>query len=262
LKKRLLTAGLLIPIVIVIIGYAPILILKIVSFIAGLIAIDEFHGLLKKTDKVYWIYSLCAFSLVFWLAAERFNLFGPAILITFIMLLSIPLFTKNDINYDFTHVAGSWLAISYVSLYSFFYIMVRLPRGRSILISILFITWITDSAAMFFGKWMGKKKLAPIISPHKTVEGFIAGVAAAVITAIAAGVIFNSFSRIDSIVIGVIIGIGGQIGDLMESTFKRYADKKDSGKILPGHGGILDRLDSLVISVSLSYLYLALIAGI
>ncbi len=247
---------------IVIIGYAPILILKIVSFIAGLIAIDEFHGLLKKTDKVYWIYSLCAFSLVFWLAAERFNLFGPAILITFIMLLSIPLFTKNDINYDFTHVAGSWLAISYVSLYSFFYIMVRLPRGRSILISILFITWITDSAAMFFGKWIGKKKLAPIISPHKTVEGFIAGVAAAVITAITAGVIFNSFSRIDSIVIGVIIGIGGQIGDLMESTFKRYADKKDSGKILPGHGGILDRLDSLVISVSLSYLYLALIAGI
>ncbi len=262
MKKRLITAGLLIPIVIVIIGYAPILILKIVSFVAGLIAIDEFHGLLKKTDKVYWIYSLSAFSLVFWLAAERFNLFGPAILITFIMLLSIPLFTKNDINYDFTHVSGSWLAISYVSLYSFFYIMVRLPRGRSILIFILFVTWATDSAAMLFGKWIGRRRLAPIISPHKTVEGFAAGIVTAVITAIAAGVVFDVFSISGSIVIGLIIGIAGQAGDLIESTFKRYANRKDSGKILPGHGGVLDRLDSLVISVSLSYLYLTLIGGI
>jgi len=260
MKKRILTALLIVPPILAIIEFAPILIIKIISFAAGLIAIDEFHGLIKKTDKVYWIYSIFAFSLVFWLAAERVGLFGPAILVTFVMLLSIPLLTKNDLEYDFTHVAGSWLAITYVSLYSFFYIMIRLQKGREILIAILFMVWITDSIAMLAGKVIGKRKLSPVISPHKTVEGFLAGMAAAMISAFAIEKVFGLFNFVDAVAIGLIVGIAGQAGDLIESTFKRYAGKKDSGKILPGHGGVLDRLDSLAVSVALSYLYITLVS--
>lgn len=260
MKKRIITALLIVPPVLITVAYAPILVIKIVSFIAGLIAIDEFHGLIKKTDKIYWIYSLFAFSMVFWLAAERADLFGPAILMTFIMLLLIPLLTKNDINYDFTHVAGSWLAITYVSLYSFFYIMIRLPKGRGMLITIFFMVWITDSTAMLFCKFFGKRKLSPVISPHKTVEGFAAGAVASIVTSLSIGQFFNLFSTTDAVAIGLIVGIAGQAGDLIESTFKRYAGKKDSGKLFPGHGGVLDRLDSLAISVALSYLYITLVS--
>src|SRR5699024_11513981 len=109
------------------------------------------------------------------------------------------------------------------------------------------IIWATDSGAYFVGKYFGKRKLWPEISPNKTIGGALGGILFALVT----GSIFHLVSTLDysfvSIVgINVLISVVGQIGDLVASAMKRHYQLKDSGKIFPGHGGILDRLDSLL----------------
>ena len=123
----------------------------------------------------------------------------------------------------------------------------------------LAVPWICDTAAYFGGKFLGKHKFAPVISPNKTWEGAISGV----IFSTLAGILFATFllTGEDPVYVGIaafFIGILGQTGDLVESLLKRAAGVKDSGNVFPGHGGILDRTDSLLMSVSVIYLFFLL----
>jgi phosphatidate cytidylyltransferase len=120
-----------------------------------------------------------------------------------------------------------------------------LENGTHILFFILFMIWATDSGAYFVGKSMGKNKLWPVISPNKTIEGAVGGIFFSIIVAfICYFTNFVDFSLPAVLAISILVGIFGQIGDLAESAFKRIYDVKDSGNLLPGHGGLLDRLDS------------------
>jgi phosphatidate cytidylyltransferase len=144
-----------------------------------------------------------------------------------------------------------------------FVIMTKIPFGINgynpkILISIFILIWTNDSFAYIVGKSIGKTKLFERISPKKTIEGFIGGVAFAVLASyliskyyiqIAEGKVFIW------IIIALIVGIFGTIGDLIESKFKRFAGVKDSGKIMPGHGGVLDRLDSVIFVAPIVFLF-------
>ena len=133
-------------------------------------------------------------------------------------------------------------------------------QGGYLIISILISIWICDSAAYFIGIAFGKHKLMPRISPNKSWEGAIAGFIFSVITMIAAKALFLEFLEWrDTIAIGIIVGIIGQFGDLIESMIKRDSRVKDSSSIIPGHGGILDRFDSLLFTAPAVYLYLKLI---
>jgi phosphatidate cytidylyltransferase len=117
--------------------------------------------------------------------------------------------------------------------------------------------WICDTAAYFVGLGMGKHKLFERVSPGKTWEGAIAGFVAAVATAVAADWLMVEYlTTSQSVIIGAIVGIFGQWGDLVESLFKRDAGVKDSSSLIPGHGGVLDRFDSLIFVSPLVYLYL------
>jgi phosphatidate cytidylyltransferase len=128
------------------------------------------------------------------------------------------------------------------------------------LLSIFFSVWLSDSAAYFIGKSIGKHKLYPRISPKKTWEGAIACFISAVISfPLLIKLFLNDFPIIHTIIIGVIIGIFGQIGDLAESQLKRDAGIKDSSTIIPGHGGFLDRFDSILFIGPIIYLYLVLL---
>lgn len=128
-----------------------------------------------------------------------------------------------------------------------------------LVLSILISIWICDSAAFFAGKAFGKHKLFERVSPKKTWEGAIAGFIFGIIAFWGASeILIQDFPFIHSIVIGVIVGIFGQIGDLAESQLKRDAGVKDSSAIIPGHGGFLDRFDSILFVMPLVYIYLIL----
>jgi phosphatidate cytidylyltransferase len=115
------------------------------------------------------------------------------------------------------------------------------------IIFVLFVLiWSNDTFAYIVGKSIGKKKLFPSISPKKTVEGFLGGLVFTILAGIIIHEIMGIFSTLFLIFLAILIGVFGTIGDLVESKFKRTAHVKDSGKIMPGHGGILDRFDSVI----------------
>jgi len=133
-----------------------------------------------------------------------------------------------------------------------------LPDGRALTLFALGVTWCGESGAYFVGRRIGRHKLAPRVSPGKTVEGAAAQVAvstvAAVVAAPAAGL-----PVAHGLAIGVMLGVVGQVGDLAESFLKRSAKTKDAGSLLPGHGGLLDRLDSLLFNLPALYYYVSVL---
>jgi len=122
------------------------------------------------------------------------------------------------------------------------------------IIGILILIWVNDTFAYICGRAFGKHKLYEKISPKKTIEGFMGGFAAAIITSIILSFYFDYFSLTTGIATAVTMSIFGTIGDLIESKFKRQASVKDSGRIMPGHGGILDRLDSVLFAAPFVFL--------
>ena len=132
---------------------------------------------------------------------------------------------------------------------------ILLEPSRFIVFLMIFSTWASDTFAFAAGKMWGKTKLCPTISPGKTIEGFIGGFLGTIITAIIFSIIFT-FPLVHGILLGLIIAIMAPLGDLIESILKRICDVKDSGNLIPGHGGILDRFDSLLFTAPAVWIYI------
>lgn len=136
------------------------------------------------------------------------------------------------------------------------------PLGWQWIMAIMFIVMGGDSAAYFVGSRFGKRKLYPSVSPNKSIEGAVGGVAGSIVGIVMAKLLF--FSEIglaDALLAAILIGIVSQIGDLFESLLKRSCGVKDSGSIIPGHGGILDRIDSILFAAPVAYYYAVFVAG-
>lgn len=165
-------------------------------------------------------------------------------LIAVLILLTYTVVVKN--RFTFEDAAFSFMGVLYIGIGFFYFIETRMD-GIQYVIYALLVIWTTDSGAYFIGKKFGKKKLWPDISPNKTIEGFVGGI----VTAIIFAVIFQWIYPITSsytmlIIVTTLASVFGQMGDLVESALKRHFNVKDSGNILPGHGGVLDRFDSLL----------------
>ena len=188
------------------------------------------------------------------------------IVIASLVLLVVELFRNN--GSAILNLGSTFLGIFYIGLFSTSLIALREfyfasnetdLYGAFLIISILASTWIGDSAAYYGGTAFGKHKLFPRVSPKKSWEGAIFGFIFSVGTLILAKVIvLNYLSSADAIFIGIIIGIFGQLGDLVESLIKRDSDVKDSSSFIPGHGGFFDRFDSLLFSAPAIWVYLKL----
>ena len=142
------------------------------------------------------------------------------------------------------------------------YVMLRqLDHGRELVILALFTTFACDTSAYFVGRAWGKHRMTPTISPHKTWEGAIGGFVGAVAAALALRYLLSlgdwslPLSYVEAIGVGCLVGVVAQLGDLVESLLKRRAGVKDSGNLLPGHGGVLDRIDSLVFTGVIVYYF-------
>ena len=141
-----------------------------------------------------------------------------------------------------------------------FILITKIPMGLrgfnpKIIIGIFILIWTNDTFAYIVGKSIGKNKLLEKISPKKTIEGFVGGVVFAVLAGYLISKYYTESSTFIWVIIALIAGVFGTIGDLIESKFKRIAGVKDSGKIMPGHGGILDRLDSVIFVAPFVFLF-------
>ena len=129
-----------------------------------------------------------------------------------------------------------------------------------LLLGSFILVWVNDSFAYLIGKNFGKQKLFPSISPKKTVEGFLGGLFFACVSSYFISVYVDTLGFTSWLILAIIISVFGTIGDLIESKFKRQAQVKDSGVIMPGHGGLLDRLDSIIFTAPFIYLFLRILS--
>ncbi len=137
----------------------------------------------------------------------------------------------------------------------------RGERGAWLMLFVAMCVWAVDTFAYFVGKWFGHHKLAPQLSPGKTIEGSLGGLIGAILVGGGVGHWIH-LPLIHGLAVGALAGVMGQVGDLFESALKRELGIKDFGRVLPGHGGALDRFDSLLFVAPLAYLYLHFVAGI
>jgi phosphatidate cytidylyltransferase len=293
LLKRIATAVVLIPIVLVLILRAPVWILAIV---AGAVALVTIHEFLKLTESygVQPLRTLTYFFVVIFFALLAFN-FGnekpllstavfvyclgfAAAIAPFIFLARA--MRNVDLSTGYPAAAASVFAFTYVALPMGMLVQLRQQwAGAFYLLYLLLVVWAGDIFAYFVGKSIGRHLLAPRISPKKTWEG----AAASLIGSVAVGwLLFNYSLPISSallnagliqrrdglfgleqpamgpvIVLTIVLNIAAQLGDLVESLIKRGAGVKDSGAILPGHGGMLDRIDALLFAAPVLWYYAA-----
>jgi phosphatidate cytidylyltransferase len=168
------------------------------------------------------------------------------------------LLAKKEIIFS-SDRAKSGLLIRYVIFSMVFLVLLPIYKGAYnpyLMISILVMIWVNDSFAFLVGKNFGKRKLFVSVSPKKTQEGFLGGLVFALISGYVISLLNDDFSAFHWLSIAFIVSVIGTIGDLVESKFKRQANIKDSGAIMPGHGGMLDRLDSLLFAAPFVYLFI------
>ena len=187
---------------------------------------------------------------------------GLGILTTVLLIqLVFWLFSKNNVSLKLSN----WLLLTGYIIFPFVF-LTKLPIVNnqfipSIIIGIFILIWTNDTFAYIVGKSIGKNKLFERVSPKKTIEGFIGGVFFAIIASvIIAKYYVVEMPMISWVITAFMISFFGSIGDLVESKFKRIANVKDSGSIMPGHGGILDRLDSIIFVAPFLFLFYKIIA--
>jgi phosphatidate cytidylyltransferase len=265
--QRLITAVVLIPLVLVVIFVSPKwpLLLMGVIFAVSALALWEFLGLADamgaKTPRITVTVCLAVLQLV---------VFGlPNVLIAPITeALALALFIvcafRSPVNRVLADTASSIFGLIYIGLsMSSLYLLSTQGNGPSLLLFLFLVVWSGDVAALYIGRAFGKRRLAPALSPNKTWEGSIASVAgsvaiAALLVWVAQALNAHSVDALDYgetwahwLSLAVIVNIGAQLGDLVESAIKRGAGVKDSGHLLPGHGGMLDRIDALLLAAPL-----------
>ena len=262
--KRTLTAGAFVAVLLGCTYYSQIS-FSILFFIITILGLWEFYTLSEKgSNKPQKIWGTIAGSTVFATTASVcMGYFDYRILVINIpvlfLIFIIELYTKS-VN-PFRNIAFTILGIVYVAIpFSLLNYLVTYTGTYSyeLLFGFFFILWSNDSGAYLAGSAFGKRKLFPRISPGKSWEGSIGGAIASYIVVFIISKWYTGFSIIDWMAIAAILIIIGTLGDLVESLYKRSKNVKDSGTLLPGHGGILDRFDSLLMASPFVFTYLYL----
>ena len=182
----------------------------------------------------------------------------------FLAVCLMRLAKKGEIGSVFQDIGCTFLGPLYVGLLLGHLLLLRaMENGREWTLILFFTIWMCDIAAFYTGRSIGRHKLYPEISPNKTIEGAIGGVLGSlIVVAVAKSWYLSQLTLVDVIAISIGVSIMGQLGDLCESMFKRSAGVKDSGGLIPGHGGILDRFDSILFAAPFLYYYLTFIKGL
>lgn len=282
MNKRYLGALILTPVVIFLLLGG--VYLQALMFIISLIGMHEFYNTVREKNlkplRVF-SYLLC---LVYYIILNNnlgFKYIIFILTISVFIMLCIPVFNEN---YNFNDIAITILGFIYIAVFFSFVVLVNTKIqtvnninvyiGRYLVWLIFISSWMCDTCAFYAGKYLGKggkHKLCPRVSPNKTIEGAVGGLIGSIIGCIIFGYIANRYGTNMTLAnihlynyaaIGLFCGIFSQFGDLAASSIKRYAGIKDYGNVIPGHGGVLDRFDSILFSAAIVYYYISFILGI
>lgn len=306
--KRVLTAVVLVPLVLLAVFWAPWWLFDLLVAIIIVLALHEYLNIVEASGMkpFRWLtYIVSLVPIVAFIAAtfvllearntRRYAAYPlsfwglqnlGALVIVAAVIFGVALIFRKDLKTGLASTAASTFGVFYIGVSLSLLILFRSDQMESILlIFVLFSVWAGDIAAYYVGRGLGKHKLAPVVSPNKTWEGAIASVIASVAVAIAifhfrdqisqlfvgswpsrtGGITFYTpletispsfpVGWVHIIVLGILTNIAAQCGDLFESALKRGANLKDSGHLLPGHGGVLDRIDALLFAVPVVWYY-------
>jgi phosphatidate cytidylyltransferase len=300
--KRIVTAAILIPLVLLAVFRAPLWLFLLMTALVALAAVFEYLGIAasygcEPFHLLTYLYTAALFVVYYFaqgLYAQTYG--GGALLGGLLLLLLFAPFVlltaamgRPDLKAALPGAAMSYLALPYIGLPLLLLAVLRsAPRGWIYVLFTFFAVWVGDTAAMYVGKSMGRHKLAPRISPGKTIEGTVASLLFAVaacclfahyVPEIAAAlgrahllaeapesllIEAPAYGRAPlwlAALVAATINAAAQLGDLLESALKRGAGVKDSGTMLPGHGGILDRIDALLLALPVAFVLFMAFCG-
>ncbi|MBE9486339.1 MAG: phosphatidate cytidylyltransferase [Chloroflexi bacterium] len=260
MKQRILTAAIALPLLILLIAFAGPFVFCLFLTLVLLLGLLEFNRMGLATEHAYeqWFAALAGAAVVpllyFGQTALLVPLYAGSILIlALLFLFRLPIISE-------VHHRLGWLCLGLIYLpllFGHLALLRQLPDGREWIFLTLLVIMGCDTFAYFVGSRFGKHKLYPAVSPKKSIEGGIGGLVGSVLAVFIANKTFlPQIGIVDGVLIGLLLGVAGQLGDLFESLLKRACGVKDSGTMIPGHGGMLDRLDSLLFAFPVVY-YLA-----
>lgn len=266
LKTRVLSAAVGIPIIILLV-YIGGMAFDLAVLAISLIGLYEFSRAMgKKSNDLFYILS-CLVSLIILLTANKanFNDYVAFIGVFYVICSGFIVVLFSD-KYSFRDAALSIFGVLYIPFMLSHLTAIRtMTCGFSVIWLCFLSTWATDTFAYFTGRAIGKNKLCPSVSPNKTVEGAIGGLVGSIVISIAWAYISKKFFIVPNnfymkyVIVGVGAGVLSQFGDLTASIIKRKVKIKDYGDLIPGHGGILDRFDSMIFVAPFIYYVFSLI---
>ncbi len=256
-KKKIWTALIIIPPLLFLIGLGPPLFLILMVLITIFLGTKEFYRLALphagRLEQIVGIGFGLTLAIVF--SYGETWLFSPFLVFTLLTLCLLFMVTSNQLMKAMANLSITFFGIFYVGFLLSHIILIRNQAdGREWILFLIVTVWAGDIMALFSGMLFGKHKLYPKISPNKTFEGLLGAIIGSVIMGLLFAFFFlPSLDKRDCLLVTVGIGILGQLGDFTESMLKRSAQVKDSGQLFPGHGGVLDRIDSFLFAAPFLY---------
>ncbi|MEW6001309.1 MAG: phosphatidate cytidylyltransferase [Nitrospirota bacterium] len=250
--KRLIVAAVLLPLIYLYIIYLPSGYFLLLLILLSILALSEFYSMYYVKGALR--YSGLFFSIIIlYISYLSENFFPDIIIITVMAIISIRLLSKRSPRFCLSDISPSLIGVLYIAGLLAFQIQIR-KAGPEWIVFLYATVWLSDTVAYYLGTSIGKKKLYKEVSPNKTVEGAIGSVIGGILAAlILMSVLIPALNIITAILIGTIIGLVSVVGDLVESMFKRDTGVKDSSRMIPGHGGILDKIDGVLFAGPILY---------
>lgn len=258
MKQRVISGAVLVVILAITLYFGGIVTCGLMALVSlvGNMELLRVYGVNKKTPGIVCYLATVLYYIAIYL--DRMDIIVPMMVIYLLVMLAV--YVLIFPTYSDKQIMAAFMDFFYVSvMLSFVYLIRNMEHGLVLVLLIFVSSWINDTCAYFVGRALGKHKMAPVLSPKKSIEGLIGGIVGAGVFGAVFGILFDKY--VDTMnyapllfaVVGAVGALPAVIGDLAASAIKRNNDIKDYGKLIPGHGGILDRFDSIIFTAPIIY---------
>ena len=258
MKQRVISGAVLVVILAITLYFGGIVTCGLMALVSlvGNMELLRVYGVNKKTPGIVCYLATVLYYIAIYL--DRMDIIVPMMVVYLLVMLAVYVLTFP--TYSDKQIMAAFMDFFYVSvMLSFVYLIRNMEHGLVLVLLIFVSSWINDTCAYFVGRALGKHKMAPVLSPKKSIEGLTGGIVGAGVFGAVFGILFDKY--VDTMnyapllfaVVGAVGALPAVIGDLAASAIKRNNDIKDYGKLIPGHGGILDRFDSIIFTAPIIY---------